>query len=146
MNKDILFIIVIFILVILGIYFVFINGGLSDNHAFNILNGLEQETQIDFSSIKEDNFTYKFESGDQSNVSGYGFYALGVNNESSDAIRKYFDDNEFKIDFFEIENDLSGISYCSKGKDACIIKTTVLMDGEALNKLSVNVVCGELAN
>ncbi|MFA5729984.1 MAG: hypothetical protein WC938_02045 [Candidatus Paceibacterota bacterium] len=146
MNKDILFIIVIFILVVLGIYFVFINGGLSDNHAFNILNGLEQETQIDFSSIKEDNFTYKFESGDQSNVSGYGFYALGVNNESSDAIRKYFDDNEFKIDFFEIENDLSGISYCSKGKDACIIKTTVLMDGEALNKLSVNVVCGELAN
>lgn len=145
MNKDILFIIVIFILIILGIYFVFINGGLSDNSAFNILNSLEQETKIDFSSIKEDSFTYKFESGDQSNVSGFGFYALSVNNDSSDAIRKYFEDNEFKIDFFEIENDLSGISYYSKDKDACIIKTTVLMEG-ALNELNVNVICGKLAN
>jgi hypothetical protein len=146
MNKDILFIIVIFILIILGIYFVFINGGLSDNPAFNILNGLKQETQIDFSSIKEDNFTYKFESGDQSNVSGYGFYALSISNESSDAISKYFDDNGFRIDFFEIEDDSSGISYCSKDNDACMIKTTVLIDEEVLNKLNVNVVCGELEN
>jgi len=149
MNKDILFIFTIFILIILGIYFVFINGGLSSNPAFNILNGLKQDTQISFSNIKEENFTYKFESGDQSEIDGMGFLALNINNDQSDLARKYFEDNGFKIDFFEMGSDLSGISYHSKDKDACMIKISVLIDEQGLpqatNKLNINVSCGELA-
>jgi flagellar basal body-associated protein FliL len=57
MNKDILFIIVIFILVILGIYFVFFSGGISMNPAFNTLNNIKSDAQIDFSSIQKYDFT-----------------------------------------------------------------------------------------
>lgn len=150
MNKDILFIFIIFILIILGVYFVFIDNGLSNNSAFNNLNGLKKTTQIEFSNIKKDSFVYKFENGDQLNVSGVTFYALNISNESSDAISKYFEDNGFNMDYFEI-NDLSGISYYSKNNDACIIKTSVLIDENGLpqqnsNKLNANVFCGKLAN
>jgi hypothetical protein len=148
MNKDILFIVTIFILVILGVYFVFINGGLSTNPAFNILNTLKQDTKIEFSNIQKTNFTYKFESGDQSDISGMGFSALNISNDSSDAVGQYFVDNGFKIDFFEMDSDLAGISYYSKEKDACMIKTAVLKDEQGLpaagNKLNVSVSCGEL--
>lgn len=147
MNKDILFIVTVFILIILGIYFVFINGGLSTNPAFNILNSIKQDTQINFSNIKEEKFTYKFESGDQSEINGMGFLALDITNDQSDSINKYFNDNGFNSDFFEV-SDLSGISYRSKNKDACMIKTSVLMDEQGLpqasNKLNVSVSCGEL--
>ncbi len=150
MNKDILFIFTIFILIILGVYFVFINGGLSDNPVFNNLNSLKQTTQIEFSNIKENNFVYKFENGDQLNISGMGFHALNISNESSDAISKYFEDNGFNMDYFEISG-LSGISYYSKNKDACIVKTSVLIDENGLpqensNKLNANIFCGELVN
>lgn len=148
MNKDILFIAVIFILIILGIYFVFINGGLSTNPAFNVLNGIKQDTQVPFSNIQKQDFVYKFESGDNVNIAGMSFFALGISNESSDAVRKYFEDNGFKIDFFEMGNDLSGISYYSKEKNACMIKMSILTDSQglpqAVNKLNVSVSCGEL--
>lgn len=148
MNKDILFIVAIFILIILGIYFVFFNGGISTSPVLNILNSLKQETGIDFSNIEKKDFVYKFESGDQSDISGAGFYALNVGNEATDAIRKYFEDNGFKIDFFETGDDLSGISYHSKDKNACLIKTTVLLEESSgsSNKLNASVFCGELAN
>ena len=148
MNKDILFIFTIFILIILGIYFVFINGGLSTNPAFNILNSIKQDTKIDFSNIKEQKFTYKYESGNNVAISGMGFSALNINNDSTEAVRKYFDDNGFETDFFEMGSDLSGISYRSKDKNACMIKTSVLADNQGLpqatNKLNVSVFCGEL--
>lgn len=149
MNKDILFIFTIFILIILGIYFVFVSGGLSANPAFNILNSIKQDTQIGFSNIKEENFVYKFEDGNQSNISGMVFNALNISNDSTDAVRKYFEDNGFKIDFFEMGTDLSGISYYSKDKNACMIKMSILTDEQGLpqasNKLNVNVSCGVLA-
>lgn len=148
MNKDILFIVTIFVLIILGIYFVFINGGLSTNPAFNLLNSIKQDTQINFSSIKEEKFTYKFENRDLSDINGMGFSALNITNDASDAVRKYFEDNGFKIDFFEMGADLAGISYYSKEKDACMIKTSVLTDDkglpQAVNKLNVSIACGEL--
>ncbi|MFA5432280.1 MAG: hypothetical protein WC319_05340 [Candidatus Paceibacterota bacterium] len=147
MNKDILFIITVFGLIILSIYFVFINGGLSANPAFNLLNGIKQDTQIEFSNIKEEKFTYKFENGEQSVINGMNFSAINITNDSSDAVRKYFEDNGFKIDFFEMV-DLSGISYYSREKNACMIKISILADDQGLpqaaNKLNVNVSCGVL--
>jgi phosphoglycerol transferase MdoB-like AlkP superfamily enzyme len=149
MNKDILFIATVFILVILAIYFVFINGGLSANPAFNLLNSIKQDTQIDFSNIKEQQFTYKYESGDNQEIKGMGYVALNITNDQSDAVRKYFEDNGFKIDFFEMGTDLSGISYYSREKNACMIKISILTDEQglpqAVNKLNVAVSCGVLA-
>ena len=150
MNKDILFIIVIFILIILGIYFVFLSGGTSMSPAFNTLSNIKSDTQIDFSSIQKKNFIYKFESGDNQNISGMGFFVFGITNDSADKVIKYFEDNGFKIDFFETSDNLSGIAYCSKGKDVCMLETFVLKDEQGLpqasNKLSVDISCGELAN
>jgi len=148
MNKDILFIVTVFILIILGIYFVFINGGLSTNPAFNILNSIKQDTKIDFSSIQKENFQYKYESGENVNIAGMGFSAQNITNDASDSVRKYFEDNGFGIDFFEMGSDLSGISYYSKDKNVCMIKISMLADEQglpqAVNKLNVSVSCGEL--
>jgi len=149
MNKDILFIVTIFILIILGIYFVFINGGLSTNPAFNILNSIKQDTKVNFSSIQKENFQYKYESGENVNIAGMGFSVQEITNDQSDSVRKYFEDNGFGIDFFEMGSDLSGISYYSKDKNACRIKISILTDAQglpqAVNKLNVGVVCGVLA-
>jgi len=114
MNKDILFIIVIFLLIILGTYFVFFRGGISMNPSFNILNSIKSDTQIDSSNIQKKDFVYKFESGNNQNLKGMGFSAIQINNDSADKARKYFEDNGFKIDFFEMGSDLSGIAYYSK--------------------------------
>ena len=149
MNKDILFIVTVFILIILGIYFVFINGGLSTNPTFNILNSIKQDTKVNFSSIQKEDFQYKYKSGENVNIAGMGFSVENITNDQSDSVRKYFEDNGFKIDFFEMGSDLSGISYYSKDKNACRIKISILTDEQglpqAVNKLNVGVVCGVLA-
>jgi len=149
MNKDILFIITIFVLIILAIYFVFINGGLSANPTFNLLNSIKQDTKISFSNIKEQQFTYKYESGDNQEIEGMGYMAFNITNDQSGAVGKYLEDNGFKIDFFETGTDLSGISYYSREKNACMIKISILTDEAGLpqtvNKLNIAVSCGVLA-
>lgn len=150
MNKDILFIFIIFFLIILGIYFVFIDNGLFNNQTIDNLNNLKQTTKIEFSKIIKDGFIYKFENGNQSNVSGMSFYALNISNESTNAISKYFEDSGFNMDYFEI-NDLAGISYYSKNNNVCVVKISVLIGEDGLpqqnsNKLNTNVSCGELVN
>ncbi len=120
MNKDILFIITVFALIILGVYFVFFSGGLSNNPAFVNLNAIKAETNIAFSSISEKKFTYKYENQDSVDVSGMGFSAYNISTEDSDKIRSYFEDNGFAIDYFEMDSEMAGISYYSKEKTACV--------------------------
>lgn len=146
MNKDILFIIIVFVLIILGVYFVFFSGGLSNNPAFNTLNAIKTETGIGFSAIFEKSFTYKYESGDNVDIAGMGFSAYSISTEESDKIRSYFEDNGFAIDYFEMGSDMAGISYYSKEKTACVFRLLVLLnEGETAGKLNTDISCGVLA-
>jgi hypothetical protein len=149
MNKDLLFIITVFILIILGVYFVFFNGGLSNNLAFVTLNAIKHETGISFSKIEEKAFTYKYESGEKMDIVGMGFSGLDISNDSADKIRESFAGNGFIIDFFETGSDLSGTSYYSKDKAVCIFKLLILINEtgnpEATSKFNADISCGLLA-
>lgn len=152
MNRDILFIVVIFILVISGIYLVFFNKeAATGDSSFNILKNLEEQTKAGFSNIEGKAFSWSFENNIGSvNVPGKGFIAIGVTNDQADSVKKYFGENGFKIDFFNIESStLSGISGYKKDESVCVIKTTVWKDEQgmpmAADKLDVDVSCGELA-
>jgi hypothetical protein len=153
MNRDILFIIIIFILVISGIYFVFFNDAVSDDSSFGILKNLNEQTGINFSNISRNDFVWIFENdGKQSGsrtIIGKGFSASGVSNENIDLVKKYFEENGFKVDFFNIDSStLSGISGYKKDKAVCVLKTTIWKDEQgmpmAINKLDISVSCGEL--
>jgi len=155
MNRDILFIVIIFILVISGIYLVFFNKeAVTSDSSFNILNNLQKQSGAGFSNIEGKTFSWSFENdGEQMgsvNVPGKGFTAIGVTNDQADSVKKYFGENGFKIDFFNIESStLSGISGYKKDDSVCVIKTTVWKDEQgmpmAVDKLDIDVSCGELS-
>ena len=154
MNRDILFIIIVFILVISGVYLVFFNKEtISMDSSFNILKSLDNQTKVGFSNIEAKTFVWSFEGEgenmDSVNVPGKGFVAIGITNEQTDAVKKYFEENGFKIDFFNIDSStLSGISGYRKDRSACVVVTTIWKDEQgmpmAVDKLDVDVSCGEL--
>jgi len=116
------------------------------------LQNLEKETKIEFSSVEAKTFIWSVENdGEQIGteaVNGKGFVAVGVTNSQSELVKKYFEDNGFKIDSFNIDSQtLSGISGYKKDKQICVIKTTIWKDDQgmpmAIDKLDVDVSCGE---
>ena len=151
MNRNILFIFIIFAIVVAGAYFVFLykpgaNETLTKDASFVILNDLKKQTKMGFSDISGKTFSWNIESEDaigSTAVPGKGFGASGISNDDADKIRQYFEDDGFKIDFFNAGNGtLSGISGYRKGSDVCVIETTA--EDNAPDKLNVNVSCGEL--
>ncbi|MFZ3055037.1 MAG: hypothetical protein WA091_03615 [Minisyncoccales bacterium] len=154
MNRDILFIVIIFILVISGVYLVFFNKEtISMDSSYNILKSLNEQTEAGFSNIEARVFVWNFENegGEMSStsISGKGFTAIGITNDQVDAVKTYFEENGFKIDFFNIDSEtLSGISGYKKDKSVCVVTTTIWKDEQgmpmAADKLDVDVSCGEL--
>jgi hypothetical protein len=154
MNRDIIFILIVFILVISGVYLAFFsNSNMSKDSAFALLKNLEKETEIEFSSVEPKVFIWSIENdGEQigtTTVNGKSVTAIGITNSQSEKVKNYFEGNEFKIDSFNIDpSTLSGISGYKKGKQICVIKTTVWKDDQgmpmAIDKLDVDVSCGEL--
>jgi len=154
MNRDILFVVVIFVLVIFGVYIAFFsNGNVSKDSTFSLLQNLEKETKIEFSSVEGKTFIWSIENdGEQIGtkaINGKGITAIGITNNQSEIVKKYFEDNEFKIDSFNIDpQTLSGISGYKKDKQICVIKTTIWKDDQgmpmAVDKLDVDVSCGEI--
>lgn len=121
--------------------------------SFNILKSLDQQTQVGFSNVEVKTFTWSFENDGahmgSSEVKGKGFTAIGITNSQTDAVKKYFEENGYKIDFFDIDSKtLSGISGYKKDKSVCVVRTTVWKDEQglpmAVDKLDVDVSCGEL--
>ena len=154
MNREILFIFIVFILVVGGLYLVFFNEEpVSNDSSFAILKSLNDQVGVGFSNIEAKTLIWNFENdGEQIgsvSVPGKGFSAVGITNDEAGAIRAYFEENGFKIDFFNIASGtLSGIAGYKKGKSVCVIKTTVWKDEEgmpmAIDKLDADVSCGEL--
>lgn len=154
MNRDILFIIIVFILVIFGVYLAFFpNNNMSKDSTFVLLQNLEKDTQIEFSSVESKTFIWSIENdgekiGTQA-VNGKGVVAIGATNAQSEAVRRYFEDNGFKIDSFNIDAEtLSGISGYKKDNQICVITTTIWKDDQgmpmATDKMDISVSCGEL--
>ncbi|MFA5714640.1 MAG: hypothetical protein WC998_02785 [Candidatus Paceibacterota bacterium] len=152
MNRDILFIVIIFILVISGIYFVFFSKG-ADDPSFGTLRSLSEQTGIKFSNISVNNFTWIFETdGEQSGsktIVGKGFSASGASNKDIDSVKKYFEENGFKVESFNVDpSTLSGNSGYKKEKAVCVLKTTIWKDEQGMpmasDKFDVSVSCGEL--
>ena len=150
MNRDILFVIIIFILVISGVYLVFFNKeSVSIDSSFNILKSLSEQTKVEFSNIEAKTFVWSSNNDGQKNIKGKGFTAIGITNDQTDSVKKYFEENGFKLDFFNIDSKtLSGISGYKKDKNACVVKTTIWKDEKgmpmAVDKMDVDVSCGEL--
>ncbi len=151
MNRNILFIFIIFAIVVAGAYFVFLykpgtNEALTKDASFAILSDIKKQTKISFSDISGKTFSWNIEGEDaivSIAVPGKGFGASGITNDDADKIGQYLEGNGFKLDFFNIgDGTLSGISGYKKGSDVCVIETTV--EDNAVDKLDVNVSCGEL--
>ncbi|MDD4531477.1 MAG: hypothetical protein PHH21_02090 [Candidatus Pacebacteria bacterium] len=154
MNRDILFILIIFVLVIAGVYLVFFNKAtLSNDASFNLLKNLDSQVKVGFSNIEARTFVWNFENeGEETTtqaIAGKGFTAVGITNKETEAVKGYFEENGFKIDFFDIDPEtLSGIAGYKKDKDVCVVKTTVWKDDQgmpmAVDKLDTDVSCGQL--
>lgn len=154
MNRDILFVLIIFILVITGVYLVFFNKATVSNDAsFNALKNLDSQIKVGFSNIEARTFVWNFEEEGKETVSqgiaGKGFTAVGISNKEVEAVKGYFEENGFKIDFFDIDQKtLSGISGYKKDKDVCVVKTTIWKDEQgmpmAADKFDIDVSCGQL--
>ena len=153
MNRDILFILIIFVLVIAGVYMVFFNKAtLSNDASFNLLKNLDSQVKVGFSNIEARTFVWNFENeGEETTtrtIAGKGFTAVGIANKETEAVKGYFEENGFKIDFFDIDETLSGIAGYKKDKDVCVVKTTVWKDDKgmpmAVDKLDTDVSCGQL--
>jgi hypothetical protein len=154
MNRDILFILIVFVLVISGIYLVFFDKeAVSMDSSFNILKSLNKQVKVGFSNIEAKTFVWNFENEGETTgsttIAGKGFTAIGITNDETEAVKSYLEENGFKIDFFNIASGtLSGIAGYKKDNDVCVIKTTIWKDEEgmpmAIDKLDVDVSCGEL--
>jgi len=120
--------------------------------SFNVLRSLSDTTKVEFSNIESKTFTWSFENDGthmgSKDIKGKGFTAIGITNDQTDAVKKYFDENGFKIDFFDIDSKLAGISGYKKDKDVCVVKTSIWKDEKglpmAIDKLDVDVFCGLL--
>lgn len=154
MNRDLLFIAIVFILVISGVYLIFFNKEtISMDSSFNVLKSLDEQTQVGFSNIEGRVFVWNYETDGETtgsvNVSGKGFIAIGITNSQTETVKNYFEENGYKIDFFNISaGTLSGISGYKKDKSVCVVVTTIWKDDQglpmAVDKLDVDVSCGEL--
>ena len=154
MNRDILFIFIIFILVIAGVYLVFFSKAtLSSDNAFNLLKSLDSQVKVGFSNIEARTFVWNFENeGEEATfrtIAGKGFTAVGITNNETEAVKGYFEENGFKIDFFDIDPEtLSGIAGYKKDNDVCVVKTTIWKDDQGMpmttDKLDTDVSCGRL--
>lgn len=154
MNRDILFVLIIFVLVIAGVYLVFFNKAtLSNDVSFNILKNLDSQVKVGFSNIEARTFIWNFEEEGKEttsqSIAGKGFTAVGIANKEVEAVKGYFEENGFKIDFFDIDSKtLSGISGYKKDKDVCVVKTTIWKDEQgmpmATDKFDTDVSCGQL--
>lgn len=154
MNRDILFIFIVFVLVIAGVYLVFFNKAtLSNDVPFNILKNLDSQVKVGFSNIEARTFIWNFEEEGKEttsqSIAGKGFTAVGISNREVEAVKGYFEENGFKIDFFDIDQKtLSGISGYKKDKDVCVVKTTIWKDEQgmpmAADKFDTDVSCGQL--
>ncbi len=151
MNRNILFIFIIFALVVGGLYLIFFykpgaNGTLTKDASFVILNNLEKQTKIGFSDISGKAFSWNVDNGDTVDstiIPGKGFSASGITNDDTDKISQYFLNSGFMIDFSNVgEGTLSGVSGYKKGNDICVIETAV--ETNVADKLDVSVSCGEL--
>ena len=125
----------------------------SMDSSFNVLKSLNEQTQVGFSNIEGKVFVWNYETDGETtgsvNVSGKGFTAIGITNDQTELVKKYFEENGYKIDFFNISaGTLSGISGYKKDKSICVVATTVWKDEQgmpmAVDKLDVDVSCGEL--
>jgi hypothetical protein len=154
MNRDILFIAIVFILVISGVYLVVFNKEtINSDSSFNVLKSLNEQTQAGFSNIEGRVFVWNYETDGETtgsvNVSGKGFTAIGITNDQAGMVKKYFEENGYKIDFFNISaGTLSGVSGYKKDGSVCVVTTTIWKDEQgmprAVDKLDVDVSCGEL--
>lgn len=150
MNKDILFIIVIFALVVFGVYLVFFT---KEDISLSILSDLKQSTGIEFSSVEVANFIWNVEDkeGFASPLTIFGkkINAIGISNEEGYRISSYFEDKGFKMDFFNIaDGTFVGITGYKKDNNVCVFHRAIQADAEgmpiAADKIDVSISCGEL--
>ena len=92
MNRDILFVLIIFVLVIAGVYLVFFNKAtLSNDVSFNILKNLDSQIKVGFSNIEARTFIWNFEEEGKEttsqSIAGKGFTAVGISNREVEAVR-----------------------------------------------------------
>ncbi len=149
MNKNILFVLIVFILVAAGIYLAFFYKSdtiLTKDIAFVLLTDIAQQTKINFSNMQAETIVWstESESGIGSTViAGKTYSAIGISNDDADKIKQYFEDRGWRIDFFDInKSTLAGTSGYIKDNKVCTIETVV--EDKDFTKLDVDVSCGEL--
>lgn len=160
MIKKIVLIIVLVIVLGLLVYWYQTTKPLEKEKSeiLNLLNQLEQETNINFSNIKDIEIEWNTKQGIQI-IQGKGYEANYISNESYDKIDSFFQSNNFEIDVYNVAaGTVSGLtgykkvsSENSEEQIVCIIIAGVSGYKKAVgqwipsdpDKTDVEIMCGK---
>lgn len=99
MNKNVLGI--IFIVIILGFWWISSNSTPVTNETDSVLNNLKETTEITFSDIQTSEFEWMLEE-ESMTISGNGFEVDSISNEQQILINDFFNNQGFEIDMYNV--------------------------------------------
>lgn len=121
----------------------------SADETLNLLNRLQQQTQINFSEIKTTEFSWN--SGtDQIDVSGIGFSAWEISDAQQKLVENFFENRGFETDLYNVyAGTTSGAAGYKRDSVVCLVVGGVSGGEEGLQRepvvYDVEVRCGLLS-